>query len=165
MKICLINPPQILNKRFGIPSVFQPVGLLYVAASLEKKYDVKVIDATVEGWERLKEIDGKYYLGLTIDEIEKRIKRIRPDIVGISIPFSINENAALNIAASVKAIDRNIITIVGGAHPSACPTQMAAFNYIDFVVIGEGEQTMNELLEKIKLSRPLRVWFKIDLWL
>ena len=66
MKICLINPPQILHRRFGEPLVFQPLGLLYVAAGIEKNYSVEIIDATLEGWRNLQEINGRYYWGLPL---------------------------------------------------------------------------------------------------
>lgn len=150
MKICLINPPQVLFQRLGMkPVVFQPLGLLYVAAMLEKDYSVKVIDATAEGWQNLKEINGSYYLGLTFDEIGQRIKAIKPDIVGITVPFSVNETSALRVAAVVKEIDNNIITILGGHHPTVRPLETLSSKDVDFIVIGEGEYTCRELIGRL----------------
>lgn len=150
MKICLINPPQILNKRFGKPFVFQPLGLLYVAAVLEKEYSVEVIDASLEGWRSMEEIDDKYHLGLSFDDIREKIKAIDPDIVGISVPFSINEASALSVASLAKDINKNIITILGGAHPSVHPEETLLSDHVDFVVIGEGEHTTPELIKTLQ---------------
>jgi len=149
MKICLINPPQILYRRFGTPFVFQPLGLLYVAAVLEKEYPLEIIDAQMEGWRNLREIDGKYYMGLTFDEIGQKVRMIKPDIVGITLPFSINEISALKVASVIKAIDENIITILGGAHPSIRPLETLSSKYVDFVVVGEGEITILELIRTL----------------
>ncbi|MBI4656799.1 MAG: cobalamin B12-binding domain-containing protein, partial [Elusimicrobia bacterium] len=111
----------------GRPFVFQPLGLLYVAAVLEKDYPVEIVDATLEGWRELREIDGKYYLGLPFEKLKQRIENIKPDIVGISVPFSVNEFSALKVASIVKEIDKNIITILGGHHPSVRPIETLSF--------------------------------------
>ncbi len=147
MKICLINPPQILHKRFGMPFVFQPLGLLYVASVLEKRYPVEIIDTSLDGWGNIKEVGDNYYLlGLTFDEIGEKIKEIKPDIVGISVPFTVNLLSALKVASTVKTINKNIVTILGGAHPTARPLETLLSKYVNFVVIGEGETTILELI-------------------
>jgi len=150
MKICLINPPQILHRRFGKPFIFQPLGLLYIAAVLEKDYSVEIIDACLEGWRDLRKIEDKYYLGLTFDEIEKRIRKGKPDIVGISVPFSINEMAALKTTSVVKTVNKDIITVLGGMHPTVRPLETLSSKNVDFVIIGEGEITFRQLIDKLK---------------
>jgi len=146
MNVCLINPPQILNRSLGLPDIFQPLGLLYIAACLEKKYCVSIIDTPSEGLQSIKKIKGQYYLGLTFEEIEKRIRGLEPDVVGITVPFTVNLESAIQVASMVKLIDKKIITILGGIHPTACPAETLAFGCVDFVVIGEGEDTIQELL-------------------
>ncbi|MCM8796408.1 MAG: radical SAM protein [Candidatus Omnitrophica bacterium] len=150
MKICLINPPQILNHKFGIPNVFQPLGLLYVAANLERDFQVEIIDASLEGWNELRKVGNNYYLGLDFGELEERIRDIKPDIVGITIPFSINEKGALKVGAIAKDIDKDIITIFGGAHTSVRPLETLSYKQVDYVVIGEGEDTALELIKTLE---------------
>jgi len=150
MKICLINPPQILKKQYGKPYVFQPLGILYIAAVLEKKYEVEVIDATAEGWRNATEIGDTYYLGLSPDVLKKRIKESKPDVVGISVTFSVNAGSAFKVASLVKSIDKKIIVVMGGPHVTVRSMETLLFPDVDFVVIGEGEQTMQELMEKIE---------------
>ena len=153
MKVCLINPPQVLNRRFGMPYVFQPLGLLYVASALEKNFQVEVIDASLEGWQDPLSIGDRYHLGISFEELEKRIRDISPDIVGISVPFSINEASALKTASTVKAVDRKIVTILGGTHPSVRPMETLSSDDVDFVVIGEGEEAICELVRILESGR------------
>jgi radical SAM superfamily enzyme YgiQ (UPF0313 family) len=120
--------------------------IAYVAALLEKQHEVRIIDAPTEGWKNLEEIDGmNYRQGLTTKEIETRVKQWMPDIVGITIPFSGWWKPAYEVASAAKSIGKDIITILSGLHPSARPKECLTNPNIDFVVIGEPEQTMLEL--------------------
>ena len=151
MRICLINPPRIQPKSWGKPNVHQPLGIAYVAALLERQYKVRIIDAPTEGWENLELIDGtKYRVGLKNEEIADRIKRWSPDVVGINIPFSGWSKTAFEVASTVKSIDADIITVLDGQHPSARPDDCLANQNIDFVVIGEPEYTMFELVDALE---------------
>ena len=146
MRVCLINPPRIQPKLWGKPSVFQPLDIAYVAALLEKQHKVHIIDAPTEGWRILEEIDGtKYRQGLANKEIAVRIRQWSPDVVGITIPFSGWWKPAFEVASIVKSIDKDVITMLSGLHPSARPADCLTHPNIDFVVIGEPEQTIFEL--------------------
>src|SRR4030066_2520627 len=119
MRICLINPPRIQPKSWGKPSVFQPLDIAYVAALLEKQHEVQIIDAPNEGWKNLELVDGtKYRQGLENKEIATRVRRLSPDVVGITIPFSGWWKPAAEVASTVKSIDKDIITVLNGLHPS-----------------------------------------------
>ena len=147
MHICLINPPRIQPKLWGKPSILQPLDIAYVAALLEKQHEVHIIDAPNEGWKNLEQIDGtKYRQGLTNKEIAFRIKQWSPDVVGITIPFSGWWNPAYEVALIVKNIDKDVITVLSGLHPSARPVDCLMHPNIDFVVVGEAEYTMLELV-------------------
>jgi len=62
--------------------------------------------------------------------------------------------AEVDRARSVGAVDA--IYVAGGPHPSALPEE--ALDHFDFVVIGEGEETLPELLRTIRAGRdPLAV--------
>jgi anaerobic magnesium-protoporphyrin IX monomethyl ester cyclase len=146
MRICLINPPRIHPKLWGKPSVFQPLDIAYIAALLEKQHEVHIIDAPTEGWRNLEQIDGtKYRQGLKNEEIAIRIRQWSPDVVVITVPFSGWWKSAYEVASAVKSIDKDIITVSSGLHPSARPADCLTNPNVDFVVIGEPEQTMFEL--------------------
>jgi anaerobic magnesium-protoporphyrin IX monomethyl ester cyclase len=146
MRVCLINPPRIQPKLWGKPSAFQPLDIAYVAAVLEKQHKASIIDAPTEGWRNLEEIDGKRYrLGLTNEEIAAKIKQWSPDLVVITVPFSGWWKTASDVASAVKSIDKNITSVLIGLHPSVRPVDCLMHSCIDFVVIGEPEQTVFEL--------------------
>jgi anaerobic magnesium-protoporphyrin IX monomethyl ester cyclase len=146
MRVCLINPPRIQPKLWGNLGVLQPLDIAYVAALLEKYHEVHIIDAANEGWKNLEQIDGtKYRQGLKNKDIAVRIKQWSPDVVGITIPFSGWWKPAYEVASIAKGIDKDVITVLSGLHPSARPANCLMQPNIDFVVIGEPEQTMFEL--------------------
>lgn len=151
MRVCLINPPRLHPKLWGKPNVFQPLGIAYVAAMLEKQHKVHIIDSPTEGWGNLEQVDEtKYRVGLTNEEIKNRISQWAPDVVGINIPFSGWSKGAFEVASIVKEIDKDIITLLDGQHPSARPEECLIDQNIDFVVIGEGEITTYELVNKLE---------------
>ena len=147
MRICLINPPRIHPRSWGKPNVFQPLGIAYAAALLERQHKVCIIDAPTEGRRNLEQMDGTTYrVGLRNKEIADRIRRWSPDVVGITIPFSGWSKTAFEVASTVKSIDKDIITVLNGQHPSARPVDCLTKTNVDFVVIGEAEHTMFELV-------------------
>jgi magnesium-protoporphyrin IX monomethyl ester (oxidative) cyclase len=120
--------------------------IAYVAALLERQHKVCIIDVPTEGWRNLEEIDGKRYrLGLTNKETSARIKQWSPDLVVITVPFSGWSKTAFDVASAAKSIDKDITTVLIGLHPSARPADCLMHPNIDFVVIGEPEQTVSEL--------------------
>lgn len=158
MKVLLVNPPIISSMLIGEhPTSFQPMGLAYVAAAIEKEHKVSILDAPGEGWRNLRKISAndekRWRLGLEFDEIARRIERDRPDAIGITIPFSTNNWSALHVASIAKKIDKDIITIVGGPHPSVRPIETLTQPDIDFIIVGEGEYSTLELLRKLEQGR------------
>ena len=148
MRVCLINPPRIHPKAWGKPTIYQPIGIAYVAAVLERQHKVSIIDTPTEGWRNLDPIDEtNYRVGLKNEEIADRIRRLSPDIVGISIPFSGWSEPAFDVASTVKGIDNDIVTVMDGQHPSVRPLECLKDPNVDFIVIGEKEHTMSELVE------------------
>jgi magnesium-protoporphyrin IX monomethyl ester (oxidative) cyclase len=154
MRVCLINPPRIQPRSWGKPNVFQPFDIAYVAAVLEINHKVQIIDAPTEGLNNLKLIDKtRYQVGLTKEQIAKKIKNWSPDVVGITIPFSGWTKPAFEVANEIKNVDKDIITILDGQHPSARPKECLKHSEIDFVVIGEKEYTILELVDSLEKGR------------
>ena len=151
LRICLINPPRIHPKSWGKPSIFQPIDLAYVAAVLESEHDVCILDAAGEGWQNIEDIDAtRYRVGLKNEEIARRIKCWSPNVVGINVPFSGWSRMAYEIASLVKGIDKDIITVLDGVHPSARPLNCLENPNVDYVIVGEAEETWMELANSIE---------------
>ncbi len=151
MRVCLINPPRIQPKAWGKPNVFPPIVIASVAAVLEQKHSVNIIDAPTEGWENLLELDEtKYRVGLSAETIAKRIANWNPDAVVIEIPFSGWSKTAFEVAATTKKVNKNIIVVLFGLHPSSKPLDCLQNVDVDFVVVGEPEKTISELMSTLE---------------
>ena len=114
---------------------FPPLGLGYIAAYLKNQgISVQLVDCTF----------------MNRKEALKKIKCSRPKIIGIQVMFSMKE-AALEIAQLVKE-DCEFL-VAGGPLPTSNPTDF--FPSFDAVVIGEGEQTMLELVHTVQEGTSL----------
>lgn len=153
MKVMLIQPPFTVFKT-EVKACQPPLGLAYLSAILKKDHDVLVLDALAEGYKEEAIVDKEFIrYGLLPEEIKKRIECFSPDVVGISCLFSAQAKNVLKICELVKGVDKKIITITGGAHPSALPEEMLRDNNVDFAVVGEGEETLRKLLGYIENKR------------
>ena len=148
MKILLLNPPFPAPKDAGLEISF-PLGLAYLGTAVKKVgFDVAALDAAAKRPARESK-NGLLRFGLDAKELRKQIADIKPDVVGIGCFFSSRFPAVLEAARAVKKIDKHIVTITGGIHPSLMPEEVCSHPEIDFAVIGEGEQTFVELLKAI----------------
>lgn len=158
MRVMFINPPNIQPKDYQFPSlVFQPTGLAYLAAVLEKKgVKVKIIDAFAEGWKK-ERIEGNWRItGLTDREIKQKIKRFKPNIVGVSIPFTSQARMGRRILKLIKEVNQEIFTLTGGADVSVRFREALADPNLDVVIIGEGEKTILDLVKALAKKRDIK---------
>ena len=151
-KVLLVQPP--LTTRLDLSSepkgVHPPLGLASLAAVLEKDFDVQILDCVVEGYETEIHLEKNLVrYGLADSEITQRIQAFEPDVVGISNLFSSGSKEALHICSLIKKINSDILTVMGGPHPSALPEETLRHESVDFVVIGEGESSFQSLLRAI----------------
>lgn len=116
---------------------YPPLGLMYVAGHLEKKssHQVEILDIDVE---RLN------YHGL-----EEEIKKRAPDAVGIYTTCFTVYNAC-EVARCTKKINPDIIVILGGPHVDIYPKETIGLPCVDYLVLGEGEITVKELLDALE---------------
>ncbi len=150
MRVYLINPPRIQPKAWGKPNVFPPIAMASVAAVLEKKHTVNIIDAPTEGWKNLEELDEtKYRVGLSAQKIANRVGSWKPDVVALEIPFSGWSKTAFEVASTVKGVNRDIVVVLFGLHPSSRPEACLENGDVDFVVIGEPDLTISELVDTL----------------
>lgn len=138
MKILLINPP-IFNDLGRVLADTPPLGLLYIAAFMEKNGygDIKVIDADAAK--------------LSWADLENLLLEGKPDIVGIT-GASLVLPAILKTAEISKKILPQSKVIVGGFGASNEPKKVlrSSNKVVDFVVIREGELTFLELIKALE---------------
>lgn len=62
------------------------------------------------------------------------------------------ESLVINLQSWRKKENSHVILIAGGPHPTGCPQHPLELG-CDIVVVGEGEETFNEILERISLHK------------
>ncbi len=75
----------------------------------------------------------------------EQVARVHPRFVGITA-VTTQIMAAVQLAQSIKRTAPDVVTVLGGPHPSALPELTASYPGVDVVVAGEGEMPMLELL-------------------
>lgn len=115
-----------------------PLGILSVGSALSKNgFEVKLINI------------NEKEIGKTADEIAK----LNPDYVGVSVMTGVQTKHSAEFSKKIKE-KKNSPILWGGIHPSLLPEQCLRENYVDFVLIGEGEETILEFTEKFLKKEP-----------
>ena len=123
------NAPWYLGKKLP------PLGLAYVAASLEKAdYKVQMLD--------------NYLLKKPIGEVKGLLQQLKPEIVGITCG-SATYNRCVETAKTIKQTLPTCKVVVGGWHASYMPESLLQHPEIDYAVMGEGERAMVEVANHI----------------
>jgi len=151
-KVLLIQPPAFSNNQRTDMNPNAPLGIAYIGAVLEQKgYEVRILDAFIEGWDSEVRIsEERLLVGLPYDRIREIVEQENPDVVGITSMFTSQRKNAHKVAQAVKEVNRDIVVIVGGAHPTSATEAVLEDVNIDVVVIGEGDNTIVPLIECIE---------------
>lgn len=156
-KVMLIFPP-MANVRFTNNICALPMGIAALAAYLRERMDLdlSVLDAVVEGYDRLEDLDeDTVKFGLSYDEIQGRIENFAPDLLGISTIFSSQFPFVREIAKRARRSDPDLFIVSGGTYPSFLPEHCLKSSDLDAVVIGEGELPLQALIERINSGKNL----------
>ncbi len=131
MRILLVRP-QAPKYTIGLKNIMicEPLELEYLAAALDSRHEVEIVDLILE------------------NILEKKIKEFKPDIVGTG-SYITGINEVKLICERAKEIDSNIITVVGGVHASLNPNDYQS-NYIDYIIRGEGVKQFNDFVSTIE---------------
>jgi len=144
-KILLIQPKNIYARYNYIP-----LGLISVGTTLrDKGYDVEVLPYFLEGRVRLKEM----------------LEKNRYLFIGVSVMTS-EVKSAYNITKMVKEIDSTPV-VWGGWHSTLFAEQTFKSNFVDYVVVNEGDYSTikiaNEIYGGEVKSRILQEKQKVDI--
>ena len=144
MKVLLTRPAysplyELITGKTKYKEVSPPLGLLYVAAALERDgHQVEIVDGEVDD--------------LTPDQILQKIEHSKPDIVGAGATTVDFDYANVVLKGVKERFD--IITILGGPHATILPSDSLYENpHIDYLIRGEGEITTRELLKQLGGNR------------
>lgn len=134
MRILLVAP--VKDSSAGLAQ-FPPIGLGYLASSLRSRgyEDVEILDCVLEG--------------LDLNGFERRLKRLKPDVVGIN-SWSLSVLDVDRSLKSVKRIFPSAVTVIGGPHPSALGEKsMRYFKEADYGFKGEAEAGVVLLMDHL----------------
>jgi anaerobic magnesium-protoporphyrin IX monomethyl ester cyclase len=124
----LYSPLALKSPEYSAP----PLGLAYIAAVLiNNNYKVEIYDMHINA--------------LMVEDVIKKYKNAKPKIVGITSTTPTYPNA-IRIAKLLKAYDENIVIVVGGIHVTCLPEDAMKLNCFDYIVIGEGEYSMLDIV-------------------
>ncbi len=136
----------------------QPLlGIGSMAASLKAKgYEVQYLDSVIEDINNTFPFDDTTSCyGLNYDAIVDRVQEYKPDIVGISCLFSSMFPQTIILANKIKKLKHSLPIIMGGNHASLNIKEVMEHDCFDFILKGEGEFLMAELVGAIINKHPL----------
>lgn len=153
MKVCLIRPSTITTAEAVGEDAAPPLGIAYLAATLVQcGHDVTVVDALGEAlhrYSRVAELPTGLRHGLNDSEIVDRIPADAA-VIGVSIMFSLEWPFTRQLLLEIRRAFPAAVIVAGGEHITALPEfSLRACPAIDYCVLGEGEQTLVDLLEAI----------------
>jgi len=112
---------------------FNPAVAILVPILKNYGLEVEILEANIDN--------------LTDSQVADRIKSFQPDIVGIT-NMSLEYWRQLHFSAKiVKDVSDNIITILGGVHPTTMPHRVMKDPNIDYVILTEGEERLPQFLD------------------
>lgn len=143
MKIFILNPFLFTGKLGRLSRKRQPLELAYMASLLRSDHEIALLDANA--------------LNLPLEETIKRIKEFNPEVLILtSTPI---DRWEVPSHAHIKFLIENIIktinsveiphTIITGSHGSVMPEWILKNSQIDFVVRGEPELIILELIKAL----------------
>ncbi len=155
MNVLLINPPQT-TPAATCPGLKFPLGLLYLADTLERHgFAVKIVDCPLHYRLRQK-INAQFdKVGLPREQTREIVARFQPAVIGVSCAYSTFEGDSFDIIDYLKPLFPEVVIVVGGAHSSANPEYVLRNPNIDAIVIGEGEEVMLDVAQRIRDRRSL----------
>ena len=148
-RILFVVPPY---KCWGVQTIgnWPPLQLAYLGgAALKAGHEASIFDA----------MNKK----VSFDEVRARIEEYRPDFVMtldyLPVTGAISTAtvpAALEVLRIAKEIDPGITTMIGGPHPTFMYEEILKdpANHADFVIRGESEETLVELLAALPAGAP-----------
>ncbi len=138
-KALFIVPSQKKVYGANILPAYPPLGILYVSSAIEKLgVEVRILDMDIDK--------------VTLKYLASFIKEFKPNIIGFTGTTPLVNNA-LELAGQIKEFCDTPI-VLGGIHATMNAHECIKHPAVDFVVVGEGENTMKELISEIHSGKP-----------
>ena len=119
-----------------------PLSLVYIATPLKDYFKISIIDARVDKQWR--------------DTLKRELESDRVICVGISSMTGPQIRGGIEAASIVRDHSPFLPIVWGGVHPSLMPEETVNNEFVDIVVIGDGEETFKKLVEEIQKGGSLK---------
>jgi len=118
--------------------MYPPFGIMYVAdALLQAGFQVRLFHETHD----------------YVEAFMREVERERPLFVGISTITGPQLKPVLETSRRLKAL--GVPVVWGGVHATIMPEDCLREDYVDFVVINEGEETTQDLARRLSGQAPM----------
>jgi len=139
--VLLINPPQNAELKTLLDLHGPPMASMYLAGYVRSKgYTPRILDLDIEN--------------MTVDQVVSTVSSISPRIIGMTA-FTSTVNVAYKLLAAIKKAVPNALTVIGGPHVTFLPDEALSQEGIDVVAIGEGEETLAEVIGAYESGKGL----------
>jgi anaerobic magnesium-protoporphyrin IX monomethyl ester cyclase len=136
LKVLLISNPSSHNQKQDFP----PLGIASLGAIARKAgHEVQLIDGGAS----------------TLPEIVRHACRFNPAIIGVTC-WTIGRGMVWKLCNELKERIPSVFLVLGGPHASLYPMHVFVKTTAEAVVVGEGEQTFQELLTAMERNQSLR---------
>lgn len=156
MNVLLLRPPAINHFSSYGPSISMPIGLMSLASVLESNgYAVEVYDSLLSG-QKIPINEEFYHIGDEWDLFTHKILDYNADIIGIQFAFSYQFDYAQKAISKIKeSISKDVILVAGGAHATVAYEDILKAGLVDFVCLGEAEDSFLELVRRFSFNEDL----------
>jgi len=150
MKILLINPPTENTIESCMPKILEedleylpPLGLMSIAGYLQKNttYDIEILDCQVDR--------------ISFEKLEEILKNKKINFIGVTtMTFTLID--VIKTAKIAKKINPNVKIILGGPHVNIYQEETMEIPEIDYLILGEGEETIKQVIENYNNVEQLK---------
>lgn len=126
-----------------VPQYSYPLGLMYMASHLRSNqpgHEIEILDLHCHRH--------------PYDLLKERLENWNPQVVAVSV-LTCEAESLHRIAAITREVNPETIIITGGAHISACTSDVIDDTNIDILVVGEGETAFTEMIRRISSDESL----------
>ena len=156
-KVMLIYPAMVFDRLQSRQTAMFPLGLGYIAGVVAKECEANMLDSSLEGYDNIRTLpNGKAVYGLKDRDMKSAIEGFLPDAILVSCLFSSLHHQTLRITRLAKEVDKSIVTLVGGPHPSAVSQLFLREHSVDYCIVGEGEYTVLKLLQSLDKGKKFQ---------
>ncbi len=135
VEVLFINP-NYLSATKPAEAIAPPLGLCYIASYVRSKgVKVDLVDCTP--------------LNISDSNLKLIINRLKPKIVCLTASTP-TYTFALNCSKLIKSVNPDIKVVLGGLHATSLPDQCLKNTALDIAVIGEGEETLFDLVNEFR---------------